>query len=60
MILTAWQIEPFTLHDNLMLVGGVIASGGYLIAERATRTEYYTSLVAFERCVRQAAATLLR
>jgi hypothetical protein len=30
-------IEPFTLHDNLMLVGGVIASGGYLIAERAPR-----------------------
>ena len=26
--------EPFTLHDNLMLVGGVIASGGCLIAER--------------------------
>jgi hypothetical protein len=53
-------IEPFTLHDNLMLVGGVIASGGCLIAERATRAEHYTSLVAFERCVTQAAVTLLR
>ena len=51
-------IEPFTLHDNLMLVGGVIASGGCLIAERASHAERYTSLVAFECCVRQAAATV--
>jgi hypothetical protein len=26
-------IEPFQLHDNLMLVGGIAASGGCLIAE---------------------------
>ena len=50
-------IEPFTLQDNLMLVGGVIASGGCLVAQRASHAERYTSLVAFECCVRQAAAT---
>jgi nucleoside 2-deoxyribosyltransferase len=53
-------IEPFTLQDNLMLVGGVIASGGCLVAQRASHAERSTSLVAFECCVRQAAATLLR
>ena len=48
------------MHDNLMLVGGVIASGECLIAERAPRAEHYTSLVAFELSVRQVAAALLR
>ena len=28
-------IEPFGLHDNLMLIGGVIASGGCIITEAA-------------------------
>src|ERR1700760_60505 len=37
-------IEPFTLQDNLMLVGGVIASGGCLVAQRASHAERYTSL----------------
>ena len=53
-------IEPFALHDNLMLAGGVIASGGCVIVEAAPDTERYTSLVAFERCAAQAAAALLR
>jgi nucleoside 2-deoxyribosyltransferase len=53
-------VEPFTLHDNLMLAGGVIASGGCVIVKAAPDTERYTSLVAFERCAAQAAAALLR
>ena len=51
-------VEPFELHDNLMLVGGVVASGGCIITEAAPYTERYTSLAAFERCVICAAATL--
>ena len=53
-------IEPFELHDNLMLVGGIADSGGCLITETAPPAERYTSLAAFERCVAQAAADLLR
>src|SRR3954447_7649913 len=53
-------IEPFELHDNLMLAGGVIASGGCIIAETVSITDRYTSLVAFERCIARAAAVLLR
>jgi nucleoside 2-deoxyribosyltransferase len=53
-------IEAFELHDNLMLVGGVIASGGCIFAEAAPQGERYTSLTAFRRCVTRAAAELLR
>ena len=53
-------IEPFELHDNLMLVGGIIASGGSLIAETVAVAERYTSLAAFERCVTSVAMNLLR
>jgi nucleoside 2-deoxyribosyltransferase len=53
-------IEPFELHDNLMLAGGIIASGGCIVAEAAPLAERYTSLAAFERCVAYAAAELLR
>jgi nucleoside 2-deoxyribosyltransferase len=52
-------IEPFELHDNLMLVGGIAASGGCLIVETTVVAERYTSLAAFERCVARAAAKLL-
>jgi nucleoside 2-deoxyribosyltransferase len=52
-------IEPFGLHDNLMLAGGVIASGGCIIAEAVPNAQRYTSLAAFERCVAHAAAALL-
>ena len=52
-------IEPFELHDNLMLAGGVIVSGGCIIAETTPHAERYTSLVAFERCVVRAAAELV-
>jgi nucleoside 2-deoxyribosyltransferase len=53
-------IEPFTLHDNLMLAGGIVSSGGRLVAEQAPHAERYTSLAAFERCVMHAASALLR
>ena len=53
------SIEPFGLHDNLMLVGGVIASGGCIVTEATPHAERCTSLTAFERCVIQAAAALL-
>ena len=52
-------IEPFALHDNLMLAGGVIASGGRIVVEAVPNAERYTSLAAFERCVAHAAAVLL-
>ena len=53
-------IEPFELHDNLMLAGGVIASGDCIVAETTPHAERYTSLDAFERCVAHAAVELLR
>jgi hypothetical protein len=43
-----------------MLTGGVIASGGCIIAETIPHAERYMSLAAFERCVAHAAAELLR
>ena len=58
--LDGMAIEPFGLHDNLMLAGGIAASGGCLITETAPPTERYTSLAAFERCVAHAATDLLR
>ena len=53
-------IEPFTLHDNLMLAGGVITSGDCLVAEAVPHAEHYTSLTAFSHGVERAAAELLR
>jgi nucleoside 2-deoxyribosyltransferase len=53
-------VEAFALHDNLMLAGGVIGSGGCLFAAAAPHAERYTSLVAFERCVARAARDLGR
>jgi nucleoside 2-deoxyribosyltransferase len=51
-------IEAFDLNDNLMLAGGVIASGGVMIAEATPESEGYTALGAFRRCVAAAAARL--
>ncbi len=50
------QIESFDLADNLMLVGAVRDSGGHLETSSAPRAERYTSLAAFERCVKAAAS----
>jgi nucleoside 2-deoxyribosyltransferase len=46
-------IENFGLMDNLMLEGGIRASGGELVVATAPDTERFTSLVAFEECVRR-------
>jgi nucleoside 2-deoxyribosyltransferase len=51
-------IEPYTLRDNLMLEGGVIASGGCVVAGSVLHSERYTCLAAFEQCVAEAAAIL--
>jgi nucleoside 2-deoxyribosyltransferase len=51
-------IEPFGLHDNLMLAGA-ITDGGLAIAPVAP-AERYTALGAFERCVERAATQLER
>jgi hypothetical protein len=53
-------IEPFELHDNLMRTSGVTASGGCIVAGTVPHTDRYTSLVAFERTVKCAAAVLSR
>lgn len=53
-------IEPFNLHDNLMLVGGIVASGGCLVTAAVPPAERYIALIAFERCVAHAAALLHR
>src|SRR5580704_5443309 len=53
-------IEAFALHDNLMLAGGVIGSGGCLFTAAAAHADRYTSLVAFEHCVVRLASDLGR
>lgn len=53
-------VEPFTLHDNLMLAGGVAVFGGCLIAETLPVAERYTALTLFERCVERVASALGR
>jgi nucleoside 2-deoxyribosyltransferase len=51
-------VEPFELYDNLMLVGGIVASGCSIITETIGHAERFTSLAAFERCVAYAAGLL--
>ena len=51
-------VEDFQEHDNLMLAGGIVASGGCLITAAAPRSDRYTALTAFSRCVAHAAARL--
>jgi hypothetical protein len=51
-------IEPYTLRDNLVLEGGVIASGGCVVAGPVLHSQRNTRLAAFEQCVAEAAAIL--
>ena len=56
-------IEPFTLHDNLMLAGGIVFSGGCMIAEAVPHGERYhvtRSLRALCRTRRGGAAPVAR
>lgn len=50
-------VEEFGLYDNLMIQGGIEASGGTLIVADAAR---WTDLSLFEQCVVQAAAAARR
>jgi nucleoside 2-deoxyribosyltransferase len=45
-------VETFDCFDNLMLDGGIAASGGVLVAEEGDE------LAVFERCIREVAARL--
>jgi nucleoside 2-deoxyribosyltransferase len=49
-------IEAFGLFDNLMIEGGIAASGGSLVLAEIPAARRWTDLSVFERCV-QAAAT---
>jgi nucleoside 2-deoxyribosyltransferase len=52
-------IEEWNLMDNLMLEGGIRASGGSLVVEEAPAGETFTYLGGFQKCVRLAASILL-
>jgi nucleoside 2-deoxyribosyltransferase len=52
-------VEDFDLHDNLMLEGGIRASGGLFVAEAVPAGRRWSELGAFARCVAAAAAALL-
>ena len=54
---TAWQSSRSGCTTTSCSPAVSITLGCCLIAERASHAERYTSLVAFERCVRQAVAT---
>jgi hypothetical protein len=53
-------IEEWELADNLMLEGGIGASGGRFVVEAAPAGEMFTYLGAFETCVRLLAEDLMR
>ncbi|MCK8783642.1 nucleoside 2-deoxyribosyltransferase [Roseomonas sp. NAR14] len=48
-------IEDFQLFDNLMLEGGIRASGGLLVLQAVPAPARWRDLAAFERCVEAAA-----
>ena len=51
-------VENFDLHDNLMIAGGLLSSGGCLVSAAVPYPERFTALTAFEQCVAHAAAAL--
>ncbi|MBE9607624.1 nucleoside 2-deoxyribosyltransferase [Acetobacteraceae bacterium H6797] len=46
------SLEDFGLNDNLMIDGGIIASGGVLELEEVPADRRWHDLAAFERCVK--------
>ncbi len=48
------QIEDFLLHDNLMIEGGIVGSGGQYIVRETSQKSRYTDLAAFEECLKAA------
>jgi len=51
-------VENFGLFENLMIAGGILASGGLLLAEDAPTADRWRDLAVFERCVAQVAERL--
>ncbi len=51
-------VEPFGLVDNCMVEGPVHRTGAKLVSANVPADRIYTSLEAFEECVRQAAALM--
>ena len=51
-------IENFGLHDNLMLAGGLAASGGTPVTVPVPHSARFTALTAFAQCVAHAATAL--
>lgn len=49
-------VEAYGLADNLMLDGGVVASGGRVIVHPTEPEARFSDLTAFEECVRLASA----
>jgi nucleoside 2-deoxyribosyltransferase len=53
-------VEQFGLAENLMIESAVHDSGGTIVQAKTKRGVRYTDLAAFEECVKQAAAVLLK
>jgi len=45
------EVEDFGLTDNLMLDGGITASGGVLVVNHIAEAEHWHDLMGFSRCV---------
>ncbi|OWK43643.1 nucleoside 2-deoxyribosyltransferase [Fimbriiglobus ruber] len=54
------EVEDWGLADNLMLEGGIHASGGMFAATGSPDAELFTDLRGFENCVRRASEVLKR
>lgn len=52
-------VEAWDLMDNLMLEGGIRASGGDLVVVNSPEDELFTYLGGFEKCVRLVSEALL-
>ena len=48
-------LEAFDMHDNLMIDGAILASGGQIFAANIPYAERWTDLSMFERCITAAA-----
>ena len=53
------SIELFQMHDNLMLEGSIVSSGGVLTTDSVQSEEYYTDLTVFEKVIKIASNKLL-
>lgn len=51
------KLEDFEMTDNLMIDGGILASGGKIFTCEVPEKELYTNLTAFEECLKAAKTT---